>query len=142
MSGAAARVAFAALMLALLPACGKKPRTENSGKPDAPQTTEAATPGQETVTKTEDAIATWYDVPPDSLAARRAGSDELTAANDRLPKGTRVRVTNKKNNRSVIVRITDDGVHEKGVIDLCKEAAEKIGFVEKGRAPVRLEVLK
>src|SRR3954452_18947151 len=37
--------------------------------------------------------AAWYDVPPDSLARRRAGVEELTAAHNKLPLGTLVRVS-------------------------------------------------
>ena len=51
--------------------------------------------------------AVWYHVPPKSLAKRRATKDELTAAHNRLPLGTRVRVTHLKNGKSVVVRITD-----------------------------------
>src|SRR3984893_4297392 len=54
--------------------------------------------------------AVWYVVPANSLAKRRAGKDELTAANNRLPLGTKVRVTHLKNGKSVVVRITDRGI--------------------------------
>ena len=53
-----------------------------------------------------------------------------------------VRVTHLANGKSVIVRITDRGVKSRvGVIDLCKEAAEKLEMICDGRARVRLEVL-
>lgn len=88
------------------------------------------------------AKATWYDVPADSLAGRRAASDEYTAAHDSLPLGALVRVTNLKNQTSVLVRITDRGIHNRNVqIDLCKEAAEALGMIRQGVARVRLEVL-
>jgi peptidoglycan lytic transglycosylase len=86
--------------------------------------------------------AVWYNVPPDSLAKRRAGKDELTAANNRLPLGTRVRVTHLGNGKTVVVRITDRGITDRhSLIDLCKEAAEKLGMLGEGSARVRLEVL-
>jgi rare lipoprotein A len=86
--------------------------------------------------------AVWYNVPPDSLAKRRAGKDELTAANNRLPLGTRVRVTHLGNGKSVVVRITDRGITDRhSLIDLCKEAAAKLGMLGEGSARVRLEVL-
>lgn len=84
----------------------------------------------------------WYNVPANSLAKRRAGKDELTAAHNRLPLGTMVRVTHLANGRSVIVRITDRGVTKRrALIDLCKEAAEKLEMLSEGTARVRLEVL-
>jgi rare lipoprotein A len=86
--------------------------------------------------------AVWYDVPENSLAERRAGKDELTAAHNRLPFGTLVRVTRLDSGKSVIVRITDRGLRGRvGVIDLCKEAAEKLEMISDGRARVRLEIL-
>jgi rare lipoprotein A len=86
--------------------------------------------------------AVWYSVPPNSLAKRRAGIDELTAAHNRLPLGTMVRVTHLANGKSVIVRITDRGITVRGaVIDLCKEAAAKLGMLSEGSARVRLEIL-
>lgn len=86
--------------------------------------------------------AAWYDVPDNSLAKRRAGERELTAAHNRLPIGTLVRVTHLKNGKSVIVRVTDRGIRDPRVkIDLCKEAAEEIEMVSKGIARVRMEVI-
>lgn len=92
--------------------------------------------------KTSEGVAVWYNVPPNSLAKRRAGKDELTAAHNRLPLGTKVRVTHIANGKSVVVRITDRGITNRRVlIDLCKEAAEKLDMLREGSARVRLEVL-
>jgi rare lipoprotein A len=98
-------------------------------------------PPQKSGTKIE-GIAVWYNVPPNSLAKRRAAKDELTAAHNRLPLGTRVRVTHLGNGKNVVVRITDRGITKRGtLIDLCKEAAEKLDMVHEGSARVRLDVL-
>ncbi|HEX7518609.1 MAG TPA: RlpA-like double-psi beta-barrel domain-containing protein [Chthoniobacterales bacterium] len=86
--------------------------------------------------------AVWYDVPADSLAKRRAGKGELTAAHNHLRLGTMVRVTHLANGKSVIVRITDRGITKRGAsIDLCKEAAEQLGMIREGMARVRMEEL-
>jgi rare lipoprotein A len=86
--------------------------------------------------------AVWYDVPRASLARRRAGEAEMTAAHNRLPIGTLVRVTNLKNGKSVLVRITDRGItNHRAKIDICKEAAIEIGMLRDGIARVRLEIL-
>lgn len=85
--------------------------------------------------------AVWYDVPPKSLAHRRAGKGELTAAHNRLPLGTMVRVTHIANKKSVIVRITDRGITSRALIDLCKEAAVQLDILKEGSARVRLEIL-
>ena len=87
-------------------------------------------------------IATWYKVPANSRTKQRAGKDELTAAHNRLPFGTKVRVTHLSNGKNVVVRITDRGLYKRGtVIDLSKEAAEKLDMLREGSARVRLEVL-
>lgn len=86
--------------------------------------------------------ASWYDVPVDSLAKRRAGLRELTAAHDKLPLGTRVRVTHLENGKSVTVRITDRGIQSRKIkLDICREAAQELDMVSEGLARVRMEVL-
>jgi rare lipoprotein A len=93
-------------------------------------------------TAPSEGYAVWYSVPPKSLAKRRAPTDELTAAHNSLPLGTRVRVTHLKNGKNVIVRITDRGISSRrAVIDLCKEAAAKLDMLHEGSVRVRLEVL-
>jgi rare lipoprotein A len=66
----------------------------------------------------------------------------LTAAHKTLPFGTRVRVTDVKTGRSVIVTITDRGPFNRGrVLDLCTRAARALGMMDRGIAHVRAEVL-
>jgi peptidoglycan lytic transglycosylase len=61
----------------------------------------------------------------------------FTAAHRTLPFGTRVRVTNRRNGRSVVVRINDRGPFVRGrVIDVTPAAAHALGFT--GLAPVTL----
>jgi peptidoglycan lytic transglycosylase len=64
----------------------------------------------------------------------------LTAAHRTLEFGTRVRVTNLMNFKSVIVTINDRGPFVKGrVIDLSRRAAAVLGFVRDGVTQVRIE---
>lgn len=66
----------------------------------------------------------------------------LTAAHRTLPLGTRVRVTDVENGRTVVVEITDRGPYAADrVIDLSYAAARALGVLQRGVAPVRLEVL-
>jgi rare lipoprotein A len=68
--------------------------------------------------------------------------DRLTAAHRTLPFGTRVRVTNLKNGRSVVVRINDRGPYVSGrIIDLTPAAARQLDMVRAGVVPVKLEIL-
>lgn len=67
---------------------------------------------------------------------------ELTAAHKTLPMGTKVRVTNKNNGRSVVVRINDRGPYAGGrCLDLSRAAMKKVGGTGAGVIPVRYEVL-
>ena len=67
----------------------------------------------------------------------------LTAAHRTLPMGTRVRVTNTDNGRSVVVRINDRGPFRDGrIIDLSLAAARSLGVTADGLFPVRLDVLE
>src|SRR5690242_21905067 len=69
-----------------------------------------------------------------------AHASGLTAAHKSLPFGTRVKVTNTHNGRSVIVRINDRGPYVKGrIIDLTPAGAKAIGF--SGLTPVELTVV-
>lgn len=90
-------------------------------------------------------IASFYGA---YFAGRKTASGErfnpsrMTAAHRTLPFGTRVRVTNMRNGRSVVVRINDRGPFIRGrVIDLSRGAAGVIGMIGRGIAPVRVEVL-
>jgi len=83
------------------------------------------------------------------LAGRRTASGEvfnpadLTAAHRSLPFGTRLRVTNHSNGRSVVVRINDRGPYARNrVIDLSQGAAERIGLVAAGHGTVSMELIE
>jgi len=68
---------------------------------------------------------------------------KLTAAHRSLALGTRVRVINVDNGKSVVVKINDRGPRSKTrIIDLSYAAAQKIGMVNKGVVNVKLEVLE
>jgi rare lipoprotein A len=90
-----------------------------------------------------DGIASVYGFKGDKHGGGRTASGEridphaLTAAHRTFPLGTMVRVTHKKNGRSVVVRINDRGPFVRGrVIDLSPRAAAALGF--SGLAPVTI----
>lgn len=67
---------------------------------------------------------------------------KLTAAHKTLPFGTRIKVTNLANNKSVEVIVNDRGPYVDGrVVDVSKAAAEELGFVNQGLADVSVEVV-
>ncbi len=67
---------------------------------------------------------------------------QLTAAHRSLPFGTLLRVTNRSNSKSVVVRVNDRGPYSRNrLIDVSHKAAREIGMVGSGVAPVEIEVL-
>jgi rare lipoprotein A len=67
---------------------------------------------------------------------------KLTAAHKTLPLGTKVKVTNVDNKKSVIVTINDRGPYVEGrIIDVSGAAAEQLGFINQGIAEVTVEVV-
>jgi rare lipoprotein A len=90
-------------------------------------------------------IASWYG--PDFQGNRTANGEVydmngLTAAHRLLPIGTRVKVTNLLNQKSVTVRINDRGPAIRGrLIDISKGAARMIGLLGAGIGPVQLEIV-
>lgn len=92
----------------------------------------------------EEGKASYY---ADSLQGNLTASEEpydkndMTAAHRTLEFGTRVKVTNLDNGKSVIVRINDRGPHTKGrIIDVSGAAAAELGLLDSGTARVSLEV--
>jgi peptidoglycan lytic transglycosylase len=87
--------------------------------------------------------ASWYALTSQTASGERCDPGALTAAHRSLPFGTKVRVENLNNGRSVVVRINDRGPFVSGrIIDLTKAAAGRLGFIESGVASVRLTVLE
>jgi rare lipoprotein A len=99
----------------------------------------AAQPGEE-------GVANFYN---DNFQGKKTASGEaydkngLTAAHKKLAYGTKVKVTNVENGKSVIVTVNDRmGASSPAVIDVTRHAAEQLDFVKAGKAKVKLEVVK
>ena len=97
--------------------------------------------------RTQRGLASWYSVRTNGGRTTASGipfsNNEMTAAHRSLPFGTLVRVTNKRNGRSQIVKITDRGPFKRGrIIDLSIGAADKLDMVNSGVVPVEMEVLR
>lgn len=72
----------------------------------------------------------------------RFDQGKLTAAHRTMPFGTRVKVTNTQNGKSVVVRINDRGPFAKGrIIDLSSSAFKSIAYLGAGVVPVRVQVI-
>jgi rare lipoprotein A len=91
-------------------------------------------------------VASWYGpgfVGHVTSDGEAYNPNELTAASKTLPMGSRVRVTNPDNGRSVVVRINDRGPFVRGrSLDLSRDAAQQIGLTAVGVGRVRVRVLR
>ena len=91
------------------------------------------------------AKVSWYG--PGFHGRRTANGEifdthELTMAHRSLPMGANVRVTNLENGRTLVLRVNDRGPYVRGrVADLSHAAAERLGFVDDGVVPARIELL-
>jgi len=94
----------------------------------------------------EEGIANFYS---DKFQRKKTASgavydkNKLTASHKTLPYGTKVRVTNLENGKSVVV-IINDRMRQANpvVIDVTRRAAQELGFVKAGKAKVKVEVEK
>ena len=88
-------------------------------------------------------VASFYTEDEWTASGERFNTHAMTAAHPTLPFGTRVRVTNVTNGRSVVVRINDRGPYIPGrVVDLSGSAAESLGMVDRGIVKVKLDVVQ
>lgn len=141
--GAAIAIATPASAAPLAPI--QMPNSTFDGAHSSPNWDPSSVDRVQTIELKTASLASWYGP---GFHGRRTANGEvfnqnaLTAAHKSLPFGTRVKVTNLNNGKSVIVRINDDGPHIPGrVIDLSKGAAARIGMLSSGVAPVRLQIL-
>jgi len=93
----------------------------------------------------ERGMATWYGERHQggqTASGERFDMNAMTAAHKSLRMNTRVRVTNLKNGRQVVVRINDRGPYGRGrIIDLSRAAARSLDMIGDGVVPVTVEVL-
>ena len=94
----------------------------------------------------EEGVASFYS---DKFQGKKTASgevydkDKLTASHKKLPYGTKVKVTNVDNGKSVVVTVNDRmATKNPTLIELTPRAAEELGFKKAGKAKVKLEVEK
>jgi rare lipoprotein A len=99
------------------------------------------------IAATEYGVASYYTVRSNHGTRTASGvalkDSALTAAHKTLPFGTKIKITNLKNNKSVVVVITDRGPFIKGrIVDVSLAAADQLGFRQNGIAKkVKIERL-
>ena len=97
------------------------------------------------LTRIKSGMASWYGSVLQghpTASGRRFNMFEFTAAHRTLPFGSKVKVTDLRNHRSVVVTITDRGVlFPERVIDLSWAAAKELNMLKMGVDPVKLELI-
>jgi rare lipoprotein A len=97
------------------------------------------------LTRIKSGMASWYGSVLQghrTASGRRFDMYEFTAAHRTLPFGSKVKVTNLRNHRSVVVTVTDRGVlFPERVIDLSWAAAKELDMLKMGVDPVKLELI-
>jgi rare lipoprotein A len=108
----------------------------------APAQTTTAPAAAAPVTGGTECEASYYDEPQTTASGEEFDPNALTAAHKTLPLGTRIKVTNVNNGKTVVVRINDRGPYVAGrCLDLSRAAFEDIASLGAGTADVRYQVL-
>ena len=88
-------------------------------------------------------LASFYSEDSETASGERFDKHKLHAAHPTLPFGTRLRVTNVRNGRSVTVRVNDRGPFVRGrIVDVTSAAAEALGMVREGVVKVSLDFVR
>jgi len=120
---------FCAVMLLVLVGCSSTPRSGGSVSSGHSESGMASYYGNEFIGRK-------------TANGERFDQGKLTAAHRTLPFGTRVKVTNKQNGKSVVVRVNDRGPFAKGrIIDLSSSAFKSIAYLGVGVIPVHIQVV-
>jgi rare lipoprotein A len=94
----------------------------------------------------QEGIASWYGAEFEgrpTASGEIFSASQLTAAHPILPFGTMLRITNKNNNKSVMVRVNDRGPFvATRIIDISRAAAQQLDMIDTGTAPVLVESIE
>lgn len=152
------KITIATALVAALSACGTptpKYRVRVYDTPSAPNTTPTQKPYEVNGQRyqpivsahgfVQEGVASWYGK---QFHGRKTSNGEtydmyaMTAAHKTLPMNVYLKVTNRDNGRSTVVRVNDRGPFVKNrIIDLSYSAAKELGVVGPGTASVRIEAL-
>lgn len=88
-------------------------------------------------------VASWYQFGKKTASGQRFDPNGLSAAHRTLPFGTKLRLTNPHNGRSIIVTVNDRGPFIRGTgLDVSRGAAQQLGFIRQGKTRLKMQVLR
>jgi len=101
------------------------------------QTTQASNINSTTV------VASWYQKGKYTASGQRFDPNGLTVAHRTLPFGTKLKLTNPNNGKSIIVTVNDRGPFIRGTgLDVSRGAAQQLGFISKGKTRLQMQVMR
>jgi rare lipoprotein A len=88
-------------------------------------------------------VASWYSAGKRTASGQRFDPNGLTVAHRTLPFGTKLKLTNPKNGRSIIVTVNDRGPFIKGTgLDVSRGGAHQLGFIRQGKTRLIMQVMR
>lgn len=88
-------------------------------------------------------VTSWYQHGKKTASGQRFDPNGLSAAHRTLPFGTKLRLTNPNNGKSIIVTVNDRGPFIRGTgLDVSRGAAQQLGFIRQGKTRLQMQVLR
>lgn len=88
-------------------------------------------------------VSSWYQSGKRTASGQRFDPNGLSAAHRTLPFGTKLRLTNPNNGKSIIVTVNDRGPFVRGTgLDVSRGAAQQLGFIRQGKTRLQMQVLR
>ena len=95
------------------------------------------------VAKNNSVVASWYQAGRKTASGQRFDPNGNTVAHRTLPFGTKLKLTNPNNGRSIIATVNDRGPFRRGTgLDVSRGVAHKLGFVRKGKTKLKMQVMR
>jgi rare lipoprotein A len=88
-------------------------------------------------------VASWYQKGKYTASGQRFDPNGFTVAHRTLPFGTKLKLTNPNNGKSIVVTVNDRGPFVKGTgLDVSRGVARHLGFISKGKTKLKMQILK
>jgi rare lipoprotein A len=95
------------------------------------------------VAKNNSVVASWYQAGRKTASGQRFDPNGNTVAHRTLPFGTKLKLTNPNNGRSIIATVNDRGPFIRGTgLDVARGGAQRLGFINKGKTKLIMQVMR
>lgn len=88
-------------------------------------------------------VASWYQAGSRTASGQRFDPNGNTVAHRTLPFGTKLKLTNPSNGRSIVATVNDRGPFIRGTgLDVARGGAHRLGFINKGKTKLVMQVMR